>query len=211
MELRSLVLGIIQTNVYFIRNSGTGEMLIIDPADSADLIENMVTRMQGKPVAVLLTHGHFDHFGAAADVRGRYDIPIYCHEKEQDLLNDPLKNRSAAHGRSTVLKADKYVHDGDVLSLAGFEIRVLYTPGHTEGGVCYYFPNDKALFSGDTLFCESYGRTDLPTGNSSEIIQSVRRILSEIPGDTNVYPGHEMFTTIAHERMYNPLSERYTV
>ncbi|MEE8886759.1 MAG: MBL fold metallo-hydrolase [Eubacteriales bacterium] len=212
MRLESLALGMISTNVYFVENSETREMLIIDPADNADRIKLKVSQMQGKPVAILLTHGHYDHFGAAADVRDAYktpdgkNIPIICGEKEQAVLDDPEVNTSPMHGVSATLKADKYVKDGDVLHLAGFEIHVLWTPGHTIGGVCYYFPNEHALFSGDTLFCQSYGRTDFPTGSSRQMIGSVRRLLRELPDNTDVYPGHEYTTTIRQEKRYNPLA-----
>lgn len=206
MELENLVLGMIRTNVYFVKNRETGEMILIDPADSPEQIRGKVTEMGGRPVAILLTHGHYDHFGAADAVRKMYGVDIYCGEEEQKVLDDPQVNTSPMHGVNAVLKADRYVSDGEELSLAGFRIRVLHTPGHTIGGVCYYFPDEGVLFSGDTLFCESYGRTDFPTGSSAQIADSVRRLLRELPEDTKVYPGHEMATTIAHEKKYNPLA-----
>ena len=104
------------------------------------------------------------------------------------------------------MQADKTVKEGDVLHLADFEIHVLATPGHTAGGVCYYIPAEKALFSGDTLFCESYGRYDFPTSSGRELIASVKRLLKELPGDVTVYPGHNDETTIEHEKRYNPLA-----
>ena len=212
MRISSLILGMISTNVYFVQNTETNYLIIIDPAASADRIKNKIAAMQGIPEAILLTHGHYDHFGAAAEVREAYTledgshIPVICEEEEQAVLDDPEANTSPMHGVSATLKADQYVKDGDILHLAGFTIRVLHTPGHTIGGACYYFPEEHALFSGDTLFCESYGRTDFPTGSSRQMTESVRRLLRELPEDTDVYPGHEYTTTIAREQRYNPLA-----
>jgi glyoxylase-like metal-dependent hydrolase (beta-lactamase superfamily II) len=110
------------------------------------------------------------------------------------------------HGLSAVLKADRYLTDGQTLDICGFSIRVLRTPGHTTGSCCFFFPEDGVLFSGDTLFCESYGRTDFPTGSSREMTESIHRLLREIPENTEVYPGHALCTTIAREKRYNPLA-----
>ncbi|MGO5337063.1 MBL fold metallo-hydrolase [Bilifractor sp. LCP19S3_H10] len=206
MEVQSMVLGMVQTNVYLVKNKKTGELLVVDPADSPDRIARKIGEMDGKPAAILLTHGHFDHIGACAALRAKYGIMVYAEEHEREVLTDPTKNLSASWASPVTAEADRYVKDGDILRLAGFEIHVYHTPGHTKGSCCYYFPEEKALFSGDTLFCESYGRTDLPTGSSHDMEESVRRILREIPPDTAVYTGHEMFTTIARERKYNPLA-----
>ena len=206
MIIQSLVVGAIQTNVYFIMNKETRELLIVDPADQADRIADKVREMQGVPKAVLLTHGHYDHFGAADALRREFGIEIYCEEHEQQVLSDPAINTSPMHGLSAVLKADRYLTDGQKLDLAGFDIRVLRTPGHTTGSCCFYFPEDGVLFSGDTLFCESYGRTDFPTGNSREMTESIRRLLRELPENTAVYPGHALNTSIAWEKRYNPLA-----
>ena len=119
--------------------------------------------------AILLSHGHFDHMLAADALRKKYHIPVYVHEKEQHLLGDPKENLSGLWSKPYTMQADKTVKEGDVLHLADFEIHVLATPGHTAGGVCYYIPAAKTLFSGDTLFCESYGRYDFPTSSGREL------------------------------------------
>ena len=144
--------------------------------------------------------------GSEMCIRDRYHIPVYVHEKEQHLLGDPKENLSGLWSKPYTMQADKTVKEGDVLHLADFEIHVLATPGHTAGGVCYYIPAEKALFSGDTLFCESYGRYDFPTSSGRELIASVKRLLKELPGDVTVYPGHNDETTIEHEKRYNPLA-----
>ena len=206
MRIQNLVLGMVATNCYFLLNADTKEMILVDPADEAEAIEEKVNAMGGRPVAVLLTHGHYDHMLAADSVRRTYQIPVYVHELDEAVLEDASLNLSGFWSSSFTMKADRLLKDGDELRLAGFEIRVLHTPGHTVGSACYYFPEQKALMSGDTLFCHSYGRTDFPTSSMRDMQKSIRRLLQELPEDTAVYPGHEMSTTIAMEKRYNHLA-----
>lgn len=199
-------LGMLSTNCYVVENPDSQKVLIVDPGDSPLEIERQIDEIDGDPEAILLTHGHFDHMLAADALREKYHIPVYVHEKEQHLLGDPKENLSGLWSKPYTMQADKTVKEGDVLHLADFEIHVLATPGHTAGGVCYYIPAEKALFSGDTLFCEAYGRYDFPTSSGRELIASVKRLLKELPGDVTVYPGHNDETTIEHEKRYNPLA-----
>ena len=164
LKVRHLVVGAVATNCYIAENRKTKEALIIDPGDNAVRIEQIIKEDGVVPVAVLLTHGHFDHAMAAQEVAEQYGIKIYAHETEKETLETPQINLSGMIGRTLTFHADCYVKDGAILNLAGFEIRVLHTPGHTQGGVCYYIEEEKAVFSGDTLFCQSVGRTDFPTG-----------------------------------------------
>ena len=205
-KLQSLVLGPVMTNVYFLENPETKELVLIDPADAAERIFRKISDMEGKPVAVLLTHGHFDHILALEEVRKKYAVPVYAEEEEEAVLENPEWNLSGWQGLSLSAKADRLLTDGDVLQLAGMEIHVLHTPGHTRGSCCYYIPDQKMAFTGDTLFCESYGRTDFPTSSSAAIQSSVRRLLKELPADIDVFPGHDSFTRIEEERKYNPLA-----
>ena len=134
-----------------------------------------------------------------------YDAEIYALDKEQETLENPTYNLSGMMGgASERYKATVYVQDNDVLHLAGFEIKVLFTPGHTPGGCCYYFKNEGVLFPGDTLFCGSVGRTDFPGGSMSDLVRAVRERLLVLPDNTLVYPGHESPTTIGDEKKYNP-------
>lgn len=204
MIIKQCVLGMVCTNCYFLMNQGTKELLIVDPADEPVQIVNMVKNMEGKPVAILLTHGHYDHMMAVEEIRKQYGIPVYACQAEDELLRDPMKNLTGYEGQSISLKADELVRDGQQLVLAGFSVEVLHTPGHTAGSCCYYFKEEDILISGDTLFYGSVGRTDLPTGNMRQIVESLHRLLDKLPEETQVLPGHGSFTTIENEKRYNP-------
>lgn len=205
-QIEWMVLGMVSTNTYLVKNKDTGELLIIDPADAAGSIQEKIRQMEGRPAAILLTHGHFDHMMAAEELRTAYDIPVYACRKEQELLKNARYNLSASWASPHVLEADRYLADGEVFRLAGFEIRLLHTPGHTEGSCCYYLSEEEVLFSGDTLFAGSVGRTDFPTSSGAEMRNSLHRLLAELPGDTRVCPGHGEETTIAYEKRYNPFA-----
>ncbi len=209
MKINQLVVGMCQTNCYIVYHKDSNEAIIVDPGDRAnDII--MRCRMLGiSPKAILLTHGHFDHMMAADKVKEEFQIPIYASEKEISLLLDGRANLSAMWARPVCLNADVFVKEGDELEIAGFHIRVIETPGHTVGGVCYYIPEEEVLLSGDTLFCCSFGRTDFPTGSMSTLARSIREKLFTLPESTEVYPGHESSTTIGYEKRYNPLSRGF--
>ena len=203
-QIEWMVLGMVSTNTYLVKNQDTGELLIIDPADAAGRIQEKIGRMEGRPAAILLTHGHFDHMLAADALRSAYDIPVYACIQEKDLLKNARYNLSASWASPHVMEADRYLADGETFREAGFEIRLLHTPGHTEGSCCYYLPEEAVLFSGDTLFAGSVGRTDFPTSSGADMRKSLQRLLSELPADTRVCPGHGEETTIAYEKRYNP-------
>ena len=205
-QIEWMVLGMVSTNTYLVKNQDTGELLIIDPADAAGRIQEKIGRMEGRPAAILLTHGHFDHMLAADALRSAYDIPVYACIQEKDLLKNARYNLSASWASPHVMEADRYLADGETFREAGFEIRLLHTPGHTEGSCCYYLPEEAVLFSGDTLFAGSVGRTDFPTSSGADMRKSLQRLLSELPSDTRVCPGHGEETTIAYEKRYNPFA-----
>ena len=203
-DLKQKCLGPIQTNCYLMINTATKEALIVDPGAEPAKVRSMVEANQVTPVAVLLTHGHFDHIGAVNETRRMYNIPVYAHETEQELLEETKTGQLAMYGITEPVAADIWMQGEPELDLAGFHIKVYHTPGHTKGGVCYYFAAEKVLFSGDTLFRESVGRTDFPGGSASSLIRSVESKIFVLPDDVNVYPGHEESTTIGFEKMYNP-------
>lgn len=210
MKINHYVVGPVQTNCYVVINEENKECLIIDPGASAKQLAELIRKDELTPVAVLLTHGHFDHAGGAEDLAKEFDIKIYAHEAERDTLGNPQKNVSWMVGASESYRADVFLKDEEVITLAGFDIKVLHTPGHTEGGCCYYVADEDVVFTGDTLFAQSVGRTDFPGGSMSQIVRSVQdKLLSlneagNLETDIMVYPGHGDPTTIETERMNNP-------
>lgn len=203
-RIKIMVLGGMQTNCYLLYHEDTKEAVIVDPADEADIIHQKITELSLEPKAILLTHGHFDHIQAVEDVRKHYQIPIIGHENGEEVLNNPRENLSSVFGAAIMVGLDQTVTDGQILKLAGFEIKVLYTPGHTRDSVCYYLPEEGILFSGDTLFAGSVGRTDFPGGSGSLLMHSLREILMKLPKHVEVYPGHGEQTTIEYELVHNP-------
>ncbi|MCI9527437.1 MAG: MBL fold metallo-hydrolase [Lachnospiraceae bacterium] len=204
MKIEQYCVGQVQTNCYFAINEKTQEMVVIDPGDFAQLLAEKIKQKGLKPKAVLLTHGHFDHAMAAQELAGIFGVKIYAHEAEKETLEQSGLNASGMIGRRDSYQADVFVKDGQVLQLAGMDLKVLHTPGHTEGGCCFYSEEEKVLFSGDTLFCQSVGRTDFPRGSMSQLIRSIRDKLLPLPDDVKVYPGHMGVTTIGMERRGNP-------
>lgn len=200
-----MVLGMVQTNTWFVINEKTKELILIDPADDAGRIIRKIEADGLKLQGILLTHGHFDHIGAVDDLRAYFKgVQYYAGEKEEEVLENGSYNLSASWATALSIRADRLLRDKETLTLAGFKIKVIETPGHTKGGVCYYLSEEGVLFSGDTLFRTSVGRTDFPTGSMSQIVRSVQYLTEKLPGDTVVYPGHQEITTIAYEQRFNP-------
>ena len=204
LELQKCILGPVMTNCYFLKNKETGELLIVDPADQPQTICEKIKEMQARPAGILLTHGHYDHILAVAAVKKEYHIPVYASAMEEETLEKPMVNLSAFQGRACSLKADVLLNDLEVFEAAGFSIQVIYTPGHTAGSCCYYLKEEGVLFSGDMLFYGSVGRTDFPGGSTADIVKSLHRLLESLPEETEVYPGHDISTTIGYEKRYNP-------
>ncbi|MDF2473072.1 MAG: Zn-dependent hydrolase, including glyoxylase [Anaerocolumna sp.] len=204
MKILTFVLGRVETNCYFIINEETMEVILVDPADKAKQIDLHLKEQSLKPVAILLTHGHFDHIMAIPELQELYHLPVYAMEEEKGLLSDPAKNYSAGVGKRVVVNVTHPLKDKDKITLAGMDITVIYTPGHTIGGACYYFDKEAVLFSGDTLFRGTIGRTDFPTGNYDTLIDSLNSKLMVLPDEITVYPGHDRTTTIGYERNNNP-------
>lgn len=201
------VLGSVSTNCYFLINDRTKETIIIDPADNAGEIEKVISENGLLPKAVFLTHGHFDHILAASKIREVYGLPVVACADEKKILNNSSYNLSSSFGNAFVLDADRYVEDGAIISEAGFVIKMIATPGHTEGSACYYIQEEDVLISGDTLFEESVGRTDFYSGSMSEIVRSIKDKLFVLPEETVVYPGHGEQTTIKYEKENNPFCQ----
>ncbi len=191
------------TNTFLVEDEVTGEMLLVDPGVADD---KLLEKVKGKNVKyVLLTHGHFDHICGAKMIKDNTGAKIVIHKEDEELLLDREKNVIDMYCPEKELPntvADILVDDGDEISFAGGNIKVLHTPGHTKGGVCYIFSDDQLLFSGDTLFKLSAGRTDYYSGNPREELMSLAKI-ADLDGDYNVYPGHDDSTTLDFERENN--------
>lgn len=206
MAWTQIPLGPIQTNAYVLTNS-EGDALIFDPGGDADTLIHWLNENQLKPLAILLTHAHFDHIGAVDDVRDAFSLPVYLHKEEENWLGDPELNRSTAFlGRTkvTAKPAEHILTKEQPLQIGSFTCDVLETPGHSPGSVSFYFKEEDIVFSGDALFAGSVGRTDLPGGNHQQLIASINSKLMELPEETIVACGHGPTTTISAEMDSNP-------
>lgn len=204
MKIQTFVTGIIGTNTYVAYNEETKEGVLVDPAACPKKLMDFIGSENLNIKAILLTHGHFDHIMGIDDFRKVYDIPVYAGENEAALLMDAHWNQSDIYTNGYTFSDAVYVKDGDELQIAGYDIRVFFTPGHTPGGVCYYFAGEGILFSGDTLFHHSVGRTDFEGGSMSDLIRGIEEKLLPLPDTTKVLPGHMDATTIGEEKKYNP-------
>lgn len=209
MKIGRMVVSMCETNCYYMyreeeATEGERAALVIDPGDRGEQIYEGLKRKGFRVEAILLTHGHFDHIQGVNGLKKCSGAPVYAYEGERDICEDARINLSVQTGRPETVRADHYEKDGSVMKLAGFTIRLIATPGHTHGSCCYYLEEERVLFSGDTLFAGSVGRTDFPTGSMSGLVRSVKEKLLVLPEDVRVYPGHGEETTIGEEKRYNP-------
>ena len=202
-----MVVGPVQTNCYFLYQEDSRDCVVVDPGEEAERIQRFIEEKKLHVKTILLTHGHFDHITAASHIRNCYQAEIYAAQEEKEVLEQPQKNLSVQMGGGNLkLQADRWLRDGEEISLLGRTVRCILTPGHTCGGMSYYIPKEGILFSGDTLFEESVGRTDFPTGSMSTLIRSIREKLFVLPDAVRVYPGHGMMTSIGNEKKFNPFA-----
>lgn len=205
LKIKRRVLSGASTNCFYVFREGADEIVVIDPGDQGDTVwEDVKSLGFNKIAAILLTHGHGDHTGGVQRLKALSGAPVYAHEAEAEVLKDPRKNVTGWFGQTYGWDADTYLRDGDVLELAGVSFKVIYTPGHTIGGCCFYSEADGVCFCGDTIFNGSVGRTDLPTGSMSQLVNSIREKLLTLPGETKLYTGHGEKTTVEYELQYNP-------
>lgn len=204
IKIGKIALGMYQTNCYFIYRESAKEAILIDPADSGDYIVNKLSDNGIKVGAILLTHGHFDHIYGVKKAKEASGAKVYALKAEENLLKDVKLNCSASVGRGETIECDEYFNDGDEVTLCDIPVKVIHTPGHTEGSGCYYIEEAGMLIAGDTLFEGSVGRTDLPTGSMSTLVRSIKDKLMVLKDDVRVYPGHGGSTTIGFERENNP-------
>ena len=201
IRIKSMILGMVRTNCYIVyRENENPHCIVIDPGDRGDYIYESLSENKFSIDLILLTHAHFDHIGGANTLRKLSGAPIYCYSAEKALCEDAAVNCSSEYGEPVTVVPDAYLDDLQMIESAGMKCQLFATPGHTVGSCCYYFEEGHILFSGDTLFEDSVGRTDMPTGSMSALVHSVNEKLMVLPDDTNVYPGHGGMTTIGHER-----------
>lgn len=205
MKIDIYPLGLIQTNCYVLSNEN-GDALIIDPGDEGVRLRKEIDKKGLKPVAILLTHAHFDHIGAVDYIRDHYSIPVYMHKEEADWLSNPNLNGSGKYADLPNVSnraADHFIEEGTV-SIGPFTFDVKHTPGHSPGSLSFVFDNDRLAIVGDTLFKESIGRTDLIGGDTQTLLNSIHSKLLSLDDDYAIYPGHGPFTFIEDEKDHNP-------
>lgn len=201
MDVKRLVVGRVSTNCYFLENDK--KCVIVDPGGDFEKIVSFINAHEYEPVAIFLTHGHFDHIMAVNELRDKYKISVYALKAESELLGDEGLNCALHFGYKYSSKADVLLKDGQWVDVIGLGVKVIATPGHTAGSCCYYIKDEKLLFSGDTLFYTSIGRSDFPTGDEEILLNSLD-LLMKLPEDVRVLSGHGPETHIGFEKANNP-------
>src|SRR3954449_13235558 len=205
MDVRMFTVGPVAENCFIARLDGSDRAVIVDPGEEADRLLAAIDELGVKIEAVLLTHCHFDHVGAVAPVARATGAPVYVSEIERPVLADIMSYVPfAGFGPYESWEAEHTLRGGERLQLAGLDIDVLFTPGHSPGHVTYSLPAEQAVFSGDVLFQGSVGRVDLPGGDWGTLLRSISGLVESLPDDTTVYPGHMGITSLGAERRTNP-------
>lgn len=200
----STVVGPVGVNCYIVRREGSKKCVVLDPGGSGERIATYINNNEMILEDILLTHGHYDHILGVRDLMNHAGGRLCVLDEEADLLSDSGSNLSAMAGCTESLQADVLLKDNQIYESADLSFRVIHTPGHTGGSCSYYLEKEKVLFCGDTLFFESIGRTDFPTGNSQALLDSVRSRLFVLPDDVKVLTGHGPATDIGYEKKNNP-------
>ncbi|QQZ10867.1 MBL fold metallo-hydrolase [Heyndrickxia vini] len=206
MKWQRIPLGILQTNCYLLSDENK-ECIVIDPGEEGEKLLSIINAQKLKPIAIFLTHAHFDHIGAVDSIRDTFHIPVYVHKKEAAWLSDPVLNGSEIFmmGKAVRQKpADQLITQESHLSIGSFNFDVFETPGHSPGSISFYVKELNVVFAGDALFQNSVGRTDLPAGNHQQLISSIKSKLFTLPDVTMVLSGHGPETIIDHEKRNNP-------
>jgi glyoxylase-like metal-dependent hydrolase (beta-lactamase superfamily II) len=208
LKVGRILVGSFRENCYYLYREGSRETAVVDPGYDGQGIYRKLADKGLVVKAILLTHGHFDHILGCEELRKVTGAPVYAMEAEKVILEDAGNNLSRRFASPFTVLADYYFRDGDKLDLCGMSLQVIGVPGHTIGGCCFYLEKEGILISGDSLFRESVGRTDHPTGNTEQLITAITDKLLILPGKTKVYPGHGETTTLEHEKRYNPFLSR---
>ncbi|GGM31594.1 hypothetical protein GCM10011351_17230 [Paraliobacillus quinghaiensis] len=203
MQIQGLSLGQLGTNCYVIYKDN--QAIIIDPGGDSKILCDWLTKKELIPISILLTHAHFDHIGAVEDIRNHYQIPVYLHQAEEDWMEDPTLNGSGLFPvENVVCRPADYIIPIGMMEVGSFSFEVKHTPGHSPGGVSFIFADEKIVVSGDCLFENGIGRTDLPGGNHQQLINSIKEQLLTLGDSYKIYPGHGPMTTIEKEKKFNP-------
>lgn len=200
IHIEQIEMGMIGTNCYIVSDEKKN-CVIIDCDGTGKEVFCYIEQNQLKPCAILLTHGHFDHVGAVEAVKEKYQCDVCIGADDADLLAEPKLNCSYLNGRPIHITADKLFSDNEIFTVGEMQFKILFTPGHTQGSICFLIENN--IISGDTLFAGSCGRTDLPTGDWDTLLKSLQK-LKALEGDYKVFPGHGPATTLSYERTHNP-------
>ena len=205
MDVRMFTVGPVQENCYLFRREGSDRALIVDPGDEPDRLLQAIDELGVTLDGILLTHTHFDHVGAVAPVAEATGAEVWVPEIEKPVLADIMSFVPwPGFGPYESYDAEHTLEGGEKLELAGFEIDVMFTPGHSPGHVTFSIPDQEVIFSGDVLFQGSVGRTDLPGGDWATLLESIRSLVDNLSEDTTVHPGHMGLTTLGAERASNP-------
>lgn len=196
MIIKTVIAGMYEENCYLVMDEDTKELAIIDPGGQANVLAKEIKLLDAKPKFILLTHGHSDHVDGVVELVNEFNIPFYISEKEEEYM----ENDKFVFG--SLPKASGYLKEGNTLSLGSNNIKVIETPGHTQGGICFLINDD--LFTGDTLFHGSIGRSDFPGGNGMQLVKNIKEKLIPLGDDIKVYAGHGPSSTIGYEKRYNP-------
>lgn len=203
MKLYRMPLGALGTNCYIVVDESNQHCLVVDPGGEGERLVALLKEKGLQPEAVILTHGHGDHIGGVQAVVDAFKVPVYINKGDEEFLTNSNLNLSGAIGQPVKVTGDiRFIKEDDVIHLGEYSFKVIETPGHTPGGVCFY--GEGMVLAGDSLFLESIGRTDFPGSSYEDLIDSVRHKLFTLPEETVVYPGHGPETTIGHEETYNP-------
>lgn len=205
LKVRTLLNGPIEENCYLLNIEGKSEAWVIDPGSSAPQLKKSIDEAGLKPVLILATHGHFDHVGAVWALCEAYGAPFACHAADFPVL-DALEDSYMMYGMGKTKRpvVSREIHDGEIIELGGLSLKALHTPGHTPGGLCFFHQESQSLFSGDTLFYRSVGRSDFEGGDQALLFKSIKEKLFSLPDATTVYPGHGQPTLIGKEKSENP-------
>jgi glyoxylase-like metal-dependent hydrolase (beta-lactamase superfamily II) len=203
VTIERIVVGVVATNCYVIGDEEERVGAVVDPGDEPEKILKLADRMNVDIAYVINTHGHVDHIGANRIIKERTNAPLMIHCADADMLHSPSRNLSLLMGREIVSpQADRLLEEGDTIMFGGVRLEVVHTPGHSPGSVCLF--GDGFVFSGDTLFFDSIGRTDFPGSSYEDIMSSIRDVLSPLPDTLTVYPGHGPYGQMGEIRMVNP-------